>query len=357
MESSMIDKMIISADYKKGTVNVPFVSILVAVKDAAEYIGDCLDALLRLDYPKDRYEILVMVEDNSTDGTAEIVSGYKAPVQLIMVNFRSPAKAYNYIIDKTRGDILGFVDGDANVDKDWLKKVVKPLKDPKVAGATGLILTQNKERLVPRVVGYDFQYKYERLPEKLTRVVTMDTVYKKEVLKRVGCFNEELKTGYDCEIGHRITNAGYEIILVHDAKVYHNHRPTLWSYFKQNYEYGKYALLRNLKNPKIAKGDEVVSLKTISQPLLLVVILFLLLLSILTRIHYMFALILAFVLIGSYVYRAAKIANEYHDTSALFLVIIYPVRYIAWLLGCFVMLLKLIKSGFYEKILTDRRVG
>lgn len=322
----------------------PVVSILVAVKDMAEYIGDCLDALLKSDYPKDKYEILVMVEDNSTDGTAEIVSGYKAPVQLIMVNFRSPAKAYNYIMEKTKGDILGFVDGDANVDKDWLNRVVEPLKDPKVAGASGIILTQNKELLIPRVIGYELQDRYERMPRRIKRIATMHVVYKKNILKQVGGFNEKLKTGYDCEIGYRINDAGYDIIFVPDAKVYHNHRTTLKSYFKQQYEYGYYAVLRYLEKPKIAKGDEVTPLWMIVQPLIYLSILLLLLSSILFSVNYKFAIIPIVIIAASYLYSSSRIAIKYHDCSALFLVILYIIRPIGWSLGGFKMSLHLIRT-------------
>ena len=61
-------------------------------------------------------------------------------------------------------------------------------------------------------------------------------------------------------------------------------------------------------------------------------------------------LIPVFVFIAPHMYQAYKIANEYQDPSALFLVIIYVVRYIAWLLGCFFMLLKLIEKRLLDLI-------
>ena len=327
-----------------GEGEYPFVSILVAVKDMAGYIGDCLDALLRLDYPKDKYEIIVMVEDNSTDWTAEIVAGYEPPVRCIMVNFRSPAKAYNHIIEKAKGDILGFVDGDANVDKNWLKRAVEPLKDPKVAGASGTILTQNKGFLISRIIGYELQDRYERMPRKIKRVATMHVVYKKKVLKEVGGFNEKLKTGYDCEVGYKINDAGYDIIFVPDAKVYHNHRGTISSYFKQQFTYGYYAALRYLENPEIAKGDEVTPLWMIVQPLIYLTIAFLLLSSLVFSRGYKFPIIPIALLAVAYTYSALRIAIKYHDISALLLVVLYTIRPIGWGLGGAKMGLHLLKS-------------
>jgi len=44
------------------------VSVVVPVRNAADTIADCVDSLLALDYPSDRFEVLV-VENASTDAT------------------------------------------------------------------------------------------------------------------------------------------------------------------------------------------------------------------------------------------------------------------------------------------------
>ena len=57
----------------------PFISIVLYTCNEEKYIKDCLDALIKQDYPKDRYEIIV-VDDGSTDRTNEVVSKYPAKV-------------------------------------------------------------------------------------------------------------------------------------------------------------------------------------------------------------------------------------------------------------------------------------
>ncbi|GAI34864.1 unnamed protein product, partial [marine sediment metagenome] len=52
-----------------------FVSVVVAVRNEERYIRECLDSLLAQDYPRNRYEVLV-VDGRSTDRTREIVEGY-----------------------------------------------------------------------------------------------------------------------------------------------------------------------------------------------------------------------------------------------------------------------------------------
>ncbi len=109
------------------------------------------------------------------------------------------------------------------------------------------------------------------MPREIRRVATMHVVYKKSILLEIEGFNEKLKTGYDCEIGYKINDAGYKIIFLPDAIVYHHHRDNLRAYFKQQFEYGQYGIIRYLDEVKIARGDQLTPLRLITQPLYYVV--------------------------------------------------------------------------------------
>lgn len=56
-----------------------FVSVIVCTYNGEKYIKDCLDALTKQNYPKDKYETIV-VDDGSTDRTNKIVSKYSVKV-------------------------------------------------------------------------------------------------------------------------------------------------------------------------------------------------------------------------------------------------------------------------------------
>ena len=55
--------------------NLPFTSVIVPALNEERTIGDCLVSLLKMDYPQERREILV-VDNGSTDSTAEIVKSF-----------------------------------------------------------------------------------------------------------------------------------------------------------------------------------------------------------------------------------------------------------------------------------------
>lgn len=331
----------------------PTITILIPVKNVALYIKPVIEALLNQTYPADLFEILIL-DNYSTDGTIEIVSKFNNPrVKIIQVGVDSPPIKYNKIIPEVKGEVIGFVDGDAIVDKYWLEKVIKPLADSKVAGAAGVIKTWNRNKLIPRSIGYELQDRYERMPREIKRIATMHVVYKKSVLLEVGGFDEKLKTGYDCEIGHRINDYGYKIIFVPEAVVYHHHRDTLKAYFKQQFEYGQYGIIRYLDKIKIARGDELAKLRLITQPFYYLVSLFFLFLWLIFGLPWQLIFIPPLILLINYIYSSIRLTIKYKDITCLFLIVIFFIRPIAWGLGATLMLLKILKNYLLGKKLPE----
>lgn len=319
----------------------PFVTILIPVKNVARYIKPVLEALMAQTYPADLFEVLIL-DNYSNDGTIDIVNNFSdSRVKLIQTGIDPPPIKYNNIIPKVKGEVIGFVDGDAIVDKYWLEKAIEPLSDPKVAGASGVIKTWNKNKLIPRSIGYELQDRYERMPREIKRVATMHVVYKKSVLLDIGGFAVNLKTGYDCEIGHRINDSGYKIIFIPGAVVYHHHRDTLKAYFKQQFEYGQYGIVRYLEKIKIARGDELAKLRMITQPLYYLASLVFGLLWLVFGLPWQLIFIPPLILIASYIYSTIRLVIKYRDITALFLFIIFLIRPISWGLGATSMLSKI----------------
>jgi cellulose synthase/poly-beta-1,6-N-acetylglucosamine synthase-like glycosyltransferase len=323
----------------RGEVN-PQVTILIPTKNVVNYIDKVIQSILSLDYPKDNIEVVIL-DAFSTDGTIEALSKYS--VKIIQEDCNPPT-AYNHVIDNVKGDVIAFGDGDAIVDKNWLKQLVKHLDDPKVAGAGGLCLTANKDKLVPKIIGYELQDRYERMPDNISRIATMNIAYKKSVLQEVGGFDEKQDIGYDTEVGHKIIRLGYKIVFDREAIVYHYHRSNLKPFFKQQYIYGINVAKMYLKNRDIAKGDEVTSLWMNVQPFLYTLIGFFLLVSFFSQTFLILATGFIIALLSIYFIPAIRIAYKYKDISALFLIVIYITRGIGWTLGGARYALDLFKS-------------
>src|ERR1039457_7013983 len=91
----------------------PRVSIIIAARDEEEQIGACLESIVRLSYPQELLEIII-VDDRSTDRTAEIVSRYagrQAHIQVLRIETENellPGKTNAVLsaVDVSRGEIL-----------------------------------------------------------------------------------------------------------------------------------------------------------------------------------------------------------------------------------------------------------
>ena len=308
------------------------VSIIVTTYNSELTIDECLRSILELDYPKHLFEVIV-IDGGSTDATIEHAKAF--PIKLIHSQLNPPA-AYNLVLKDVENELIGLVDSDAKVEKEWLRKLVKHLNDSEVAAASGTVETWNNDRLVPRAIGYELNYRYQQLPDMIERVATMNLLMKKKVINEIGGFDEKLPTQYDTDIGARLAKKGYRIAFDPQAKCYHFHRPTLQKFFKQQYKYGQNTWKLYFKHPQLARGDNITDWWMNIQPISYVVATILLVITIITEFNTIslgIFLILIIIIVVHYITSAVRIAYFFHDPSAIFLIVIYFTRAVAWTLG------------------------
>jgi cellulose synthase/poly-beta-1,6-N-acetylglucosamine synthase-like glycosyltransferase len=321
----------------------PKVSIIVATLNSERTIDECLKAIFELNYPKDFLEIIV-VDGCSKDATLEIAQKY--PVKVVSEPLNAPA-AYNYAMKIVSNDVLGFIDSDAKVEKEWLNKLVTHLDDPQVAGVSGGIETWNTENAWARSIGYDLKNRYARLKKYVVRVATMNLLLKKSVIKAVGGFDENLPSQYDTDLGFRITSRGYKILFEPSAKCYHFNRSTVSGYFRQQLQYGKNTTKLYFKHANLIKGDEITDFGMNVQPFLILAVVAFFLLGIpeaLRRLWYVSAFILALIFVY-YVISAVRLSIKFKDSVAMLLVVLYFVRALAWFSGAVVTTVRFLVGG------------
>jgi cellulose synthase/poly-beta-1,6-N-acetylglucosamine synthase-like glycosyltransferase len=258
----------------------------------------------------------------------------KYPVKIVSEPLNAPA-AYNYALKMVSNDVLGFIDSDAKVEKEWLSKLVPHLADPQVAGVSGDIETWNTENAWARSIGYDLKSRYARLKKYVVRVATMNLLMKKSVIEVVGGFDENLPSQYDTDLGFRITSRGYRILFEPSAKCYHFNRSTVSGYFRQQLQYGKNTTKLYLKHGNLAKGDEITDFGLNIQPFLVLAVIAFFLLGIpelLRPLWYISASILVLMFVY-YVVSAIRLSVKFKDAVAMRMVVLYFVRALAWFTG------------------------
>ena len=103
---------------------MPLISIIIPAYNIEDYIGTCLDSLLKQTYKN--LEIIV-VDDGSSDNTGKIVDEYTIKYKNIKVIHKKNAgvsAARNSGLDLASGDYIGFVDGDDTVDEEMFEILI-----------------------------------------------------------------------------------------------------------------------------------------------------------------------------------------------------------------------------------------
>ncbi len=87
----------------------PSVSVIMPAYNCAAFVTEAIESVLEQDYANKE---LIVVNDGSTDATAEKVARFGARVRLIEQPNRGPAAARNRGVAEARGEYLAFLDGD-----------------------------------------------------------------------------------------------------------------------------------------------------------------------------------------------------------------------------------------------------
>jgi cellulose synthase/poly-beta-1,6-N-acetylglucosamine synthase-like glycosyltransferase len=120
---------------ESNEVELPFVSILIAVRNEEQNIQRCLEHLRLQDYPDDKYEIIVG-NDRSEDHTLEILRELESIIlNLIVYNIEELVQAKHGKMNvlaqlglSSKGEILLFTDADTRVPNSWMKSMVHEIQ-------------------------------------------------------------------------------------------------------------------------------------------------------------------------------------------------------------------------------------
>jgi glycosyltransferase involved in cell wall biosynthesis len=199
------------------------VSIIIPAYNEEKDIKDVLESINKQNYPKDLIETIV-IDDKSTDKTAEIASKYN--VKIIKGKHKGVGAARNLGIKKASGDIILFVDADQILDKNYVKEIVNIFQNKNIAGISGIEYLWNKKSIIARL-----SYLKKRLGYETARLIPLSAV-RKEVVKKVGYINPKYGMYDDWEFAKRV-NEKYFIVRTRKAKFYHKEPDNLKKIYRQ----------------------------------------------------------------------------------------------------------------------------
>lgn len=203
------------------------VSVIVPAWNASATLESCLKALGKQTVPP--LEIVV-VNDGSTDDTADIAERYGARVITLPGNM-GPARARNQGAEQADGQIILFLDADVLLPGHLIERLEEYFADPSVTAVQTLYTPD-----CPRggiVTGYqNFYYHHSLNRMRKGRVAVFATwcaAVRRQAFRDIGGFNESIPepTVEDEELGYAIADSGGVIILGKSLQVTHLAQYTL----------------------------------------------------------------------------------------------------------------------------------
>ena len=218
------------------------ISVVIPAHNAAETLGDCLQAILSSDHAE--YEVVV-VDDASSDTTARIAQELGCRVVRLPEN-TGAAQAKNTGARHARGDVLLFTDADIVLQTDTIRLVAEDLSDPAIAGVVGLLGQKVRcGNFSSQFKNQWMHYTYKRLAESRDAArgvgvfFTSLAAIRREVFERMGGFDTHYlgaSVTEDIEFGQRLLSAGHRIWLDRRLTVEHLKRYTISSLVRTDVE-------------------------------------------------------------------------------------------------------------------------
>ena len=222
--------------------NLPSFSIIIPAKNEGKVIGRLLASLTKINYPKDKYEVII-IEDGSKDDTFDVCTKFALENQNFKILQRTTSNgkpsALNYGIKHAKGELIAVFDADNVPSNDALLNVAKYFDDTKVAAVQGRTMSINsRENMLTQFISYEeavWCEAYLRGKDCLGLFVHLKgscQFIRKNVLEKLSGFDEHILSE-DMEFSAKLAEHKYTIRYGGDVLAWQESPSTLKTLFKQ----------------------------------------------------------------------------------------------------------------------------
>ncbi len=227
-------------------------SVIVCTRNGRDRIGACLEALNKSHQSYGTYETLV-IDDGSTDGTADFVEKNFPDVRLIRLQPCGLSAARNAGAEAAIGQVLAFTDDDCQPDRDWLTRLQPVFQKGEFSAAGGPNLPPPprdwEQAVVSAAPGAPSHVMLD--DREAEHLPGCNLVVTRAAFQKIGGFDARFHTaGDDVDFCWRLRDAGHHLGFVPGAFVWHWRRPSIRAFLRQQLGYGRAEKLLLEKHPQ-----------------------------------------------------------------------------------------------------------
>ena len=216
------------------------VSVIVPAYNEAANIAGTVRSLVRNDYP---WLEVIVVDDGSTDGTAQIVERLRLPrVSVIRQRNAGKPAALNTGIRHAVGEILVLVDGDTVFEPDAVGRLIQPLRDSRVGAVAGNTKVANRTGLLGRwqhleyVVGLNLDRRTMDIIRCVTTVPGAIGAFRRSALREVGGVSART-LAEDTDLTMAVIRAGWRVVYEPTAVAWTEAPASMRQLWRQRYRW------------------------------------------------------------------------------------------------------------------------
>jgi len=227
------------------------VAIGLCVKNTEKTIAKNIESIVNLDYPKNRFRLIV-VDGCSTDNTIGIIKDNLKGTGVRVVFLSDDGKGLSYarqlIFENCDSKYIVWVDGDNVLPSNFLKSQVGYMEEHAKAGFCGAKIIPLGESIVARLQGYQWVIPAsdrKKVGYFMGKTGIQGTICRVDAIKSVGGFDLSIEgAGEDVDLFIRMKLAGWEIGANKETRIYHFMRDTWRGLYKESvwWGYGTYYL-------------------------------------------------------------------------------------------------------------------
>ncbi|HET6867130.1 MAG TPA: bifunctional polysaccharide deacetylase/glycosyltransferase family 2 protein [Solirubrobacteraceae bacterium] len=220
--------------------HAPSVAVIVPAYNEAVGIERAVRSIATNDYPD--FEVLV-VDDGSTDGTAQLVEALELEnVRLIRQANSGKAGALNTGVDFSNAEVVVMVDGDTLFEPTTISRLVTPFADENVAAVAGNTKVGNRRGLLGRwqhieyVIGFNLDRRMYDVLQATPTVPGAVGAFRRDVLSQVGGVPADT-LAEDTDLTLAIGRTGRRVVYAENARAWTEAPSTLGALWRQRYRW------------------------------------------------------------------------------------------------------------------------